>query len=427
MSQALINAARSEVEKHQKAIDAKFAEMEARADQQPTADEKSWLMAATKSLSEAASQVKDFEAASSASADAKAAMERWSLTPGDERKEAAVEHAGKGAMMTLGEIFTGHASYKSFIGANAREGRIPDSVKGFRLDPVEVKTLVTGASSTQAGALIVNDRQSEITDLAPFRPRSVRDIFRALTTTSDTIEYARVVTKTNAAAPVAEATSVSNGLKPESGMTLEVVTTNVETIAHWIPVTKRAFADAAQLRGLIDAFLIDGLADNVETQVVAGNGTSPNLMGLVNQSGIQTHVIGAALDLDEVLAMIVKVREVARRQATFIGLHPNDFWTADLAQKKDGQNRYMLLDPTRSVDVVALWGLMTKVSDAFTAGSPVVGDGRYGAIWDREQASVTATDSHSDFFVRNLIAVLGEQRLGFGLFDPQAFVKGTAV
>jgi HK97 family phage major capsid protein len=49
----------------------------------------------------------------------------------------------------------------------------------------------------------------------------------------------------------------------------------------------------------------------------------------------------------------------------------------------------------------------------------------YGVVYDREQATVTATDSHADFFVRNLVAILAEMRAAFAIMRPSAFVKIT--
>src|SRR5690606_31860244 len=109
-------------------------------------------------------------------------------------------------------------------------------------------------------------------------------------TTSDTVEYVRVTGKTNSAAPVAEATSAAGptveegvltpaaggGYKPESGMALERVSTTVKTIAHWIPITKRAASDAAQVRTLVDSFLRYGLNEELEDQILNGNGSGEN-------------------------------------------------------------------------------------------------------------------------------------------------------
>jgi hypothetical protein len=43
-------------------------------------------------------------------------------------------------------------------------------------------------------------------------------------------------------------------------------------------------------------------------------------------------------------------------------------------------------------------------------------------LWDREQAAISVSDSHADFFVRNLIAILAELRAAFGVIRPPAFV-----
>lgn len=428
MSQAAINQAREAATKAKAKLDAKLAEIDGRDDKNPTVDEKSFLVEATTEMTEAISTAKTLEAAANSSDEAKAAFDRWAL-PADEAKEAAREHAGKGhSTVSVGELFTGAKSYREFVKMNSTGERISDSVHVGHFQVAEAKTLLTGLSSTSGGAMVINDHQPGVTDLVPFREFMIRSIFRQLTTASDTVEYTRITTKTNAAAPVLEATATSgtSGAAAESALAFEVVTTNVESVSHWIPATKRAFADAGQLKGIIDAFLIDGLEDKVETQLLNGDGTSPNLRGVINQSGVQTKIISTTLDLDETLAMIALVRTVGRRSANFLAVHPDLFWTSDLAYKKDGQGHYLLLDPTRSVDVINLWGLQTKVTDAVPSASPIVGDGRWGAVWDREQSSLSASDSHDNFFIRKMVAILGDTRLAFGLFDPQAFVVGTA-
>jgi HK97 family phage major capsid protein len=103
---------------------------------------------------------------------------------------------------------------------------------------------------------VQNDWRGLQTGLEAFqRPLRLRDVVTPGSTTSDTIEYARITGVTNNAAPVPEATEVAgtSGTKPMSGMTTAKVTTPVRTIAHWIPVTRRALSDAAQIRTLIDA------------------------------------------------------------------------------------------------------------------------------------------------------------------------------
>jgi len=43
-------------------------------------------------------------------------------------------------------------------------------------------------------------------------------------------------------------------------------------------------------------------------------------------------------------------------------------------------------------------------------------------LWDRERATVSVSDSHEDFFIRNMVAILAEMRAAFGLIRPSAFI-----
>jgi hypothetical protein len=56
-------------------------------------------------------------------------------------------------------------------------------------------------------------------------------------------------------------------------------------------------------------------------------------------------------------------------------------------------------------------------------GVGYVGNFKTLILWDREQAGVQMTDSHNDFFVRNLVAILAEARAAFGCLKPSAIVE----
>jgi HK97 family phage major capsid protein len=63
---------------------------------------------------------------------------------------------------------------------------------------------------------------------------------------------------------------------------------------------------------------------------------------------------------------------------------------------------------------------------AMTEGTALVGAFGSGAqLYDREQASIRISEQHSDFFIRNAIVVLAEQRLALAVKRPEAFVKVT--
>jgi HK97 family phage major capsid protein len=350
--------------------------------------------------------------------------------------------------MTLGEAFVKSPVFTDFIGQfKGSDGRIREvqniKTASFDVPGFGAKALVTGASDTSGGAFIRNERLGGMTDLIGQREFTLRDLCTNITINSDTFEYVQVTGKTNNAAGVAEATTsadpaisgatpgpytvaAASGVKPESDLTFAVVSSPVETIAHLMPITRRAAADAPQVRQMVDAFLLYGLAEEEEDQILNGNGTSPNLRGILNVSGIST-VGSAGTDIDAIVDAIRTIR-ADRRRPTAVVVHPNDWYSTGFLMAKDSQNRYLLGDPRASIDQLnTLWGLRVVVTEAMTENTALVGDFSQAVVADRQQAALYMTDSHKDWFGRNLLAVLAEERLGFGLLDPDAMCTVTSI
>ena len=107
---------------------------------------------------------------------------------------------------TLGELFTESDVYRDFGQKYFRAGSIPNQVKGIQSGPfqVDAKDLVTGASSTSAGAMVRPDLYAPVTDLVGERELTVVDLVTKGTTESDSVDYVRVTSKTNNAAAVAK-------------------------------------------------------------------------------------------------------------------------------------------------------------------------------------------------------------------------------
>jgi HK97 family phage major capsid protein len=348
---------------------------------------------------------------------------------------------GKTGFKTLGQMYVESAEYKGLM-AQFPSGNIGKEAR-VSSHPFGVKALLTGLSDTQGGAFITTDRQADV-EMLGRRPLTIRDLVSKRTTTSDTVDFVQQTTQTAAAATVAEATSSAapttgassgaalilnpgGGYKPEGTMAFQVVTANVKTIAEWIPATKRGLADASQLRGLIDQELRDDLAEEEEDQILNGNGTGENITGILNTSGIQTQalsslVAGVDPKTETLLRAKTKVLTVGRSRPTGVVINPVDWEAITLAR--------LAKNPANEGDGIAverIHGMAVVQSEAMPAGTALVGDYRKAVIWDREQSSITATDSHADFFIRNLVAILAEERIAFGVLRPKAFVKATIV
>jgi hypothetical protein len=266
---------------------------------------------------------------------------------------------------------------------------------------------------------------------------SLRDVLINGQTDSDALIFFREAAFTNNAAGVAEATATSgaSGLKPESALTYEQATAPVVTIAHWIPVTRQALQDFAQIQTLIEQRLLDGLRLEESDQLLNGNGT-PDLTGLLNTGSVQ------ALDntywtsnpvpdegsgnenFNRILMARVAIRITGRARANFAVMHPTDL--AKFLMYTDGNQNYIAGGPFSGSGVANLWGLRLVEDENIAAGTALVGDGRMAAVWDRMQAQIFI-DTIDDQFVRNMLTILAEERLALTVFRPQAFAKVTLV
>lgn len=349
------------------------------------------------------------------------------------------KHVQPGQGKSLGEKFTEAPEFKGWLTSlTSGSGRIPDSVKGLNSPAVDfrMKDLVTGVSDTSAGALVNTQWLGLLDGLAQFqRPLTITDLITRGQTGSDTVEYARVTGFTNNAAPVAEATTAAgadvnatgdalelpagSGVKPESGVALEKVTASVKTIAHWLPSTKRALSDAAQIRTLIDQFLRYGLEEELEDQVLTGDDTGENFEGILTVGGTQAQAWDTDL-LTTTRKARTLVRTVGRARPTAFVFHPNDNERIDLLKNNNGD--FYFGGPSSNPSA-PLWGLPRVESEAMPEGTGMVADWRMAILWDREEASIQVSDSHADFFIRNLVAILAEMRAAFGVIRPKAFVE----
>ncbi len=355
----------------------------------------------------------------------------FDMAAGGQKQQPRVPN-GKGE--TLGEQFVNSSEFKDWMTRVAPSGHVPESAKGLHSPAVEFKslfgrkTLITGDSDTSAGAFVQTDYTGIYEPLGRY-PLTVRGLVSMRRTTSDLVEYVRQTTKVAQAAPVAEAnvttyaggsTEVS-GEKPEASMAWEKVTTDVKTIAVWIPATKRALSDAAQIRGIIDQELNADLEEEFEDQIVNGDGSSENFTGILNTSGILTQ----AWDTD-ILTTIRKARTAiqttGRSNPTALVINPADAETIDLL--KDDQGRYYYGGPAEG-GVMRVWRVPVVESETIAEGTGLMGDFRKAVVWDREQASLQVSDSHEDFFIRNMVAFLAEMRAAFGVIRPAAFCEIT--
>ena len=75
-----------------------------------------------------------------------------------------------------------------------------------------------------------------------------------------------------------------------------------------------------------------------------------------------------------------------------------------------------------------LWGYPVVTSVNLGAGTGIVSDfKRACTMWLRSGLTIAATDSHSDWFLKGIIAVLCSMRAAFGVPRPKAVCTVTGL
>ena len=275
-------------------------------------------------------------------------------------------------------------------------------------------TLSTLTPQSQRRPGIVASPQDETT---------VGDLVLPGSTDSNVVSYYEETTFTNAAATVAEGDP-----KPESALAFTERTDTVRKIATWIPATSEFLEDNAGIRSYIEQRLRFMVEREEEDQLLNGNGTPPNISGILDRS-IQS--IGSAgsdptSDADAIYRAITEVRVDGQAEPTALVIHPLSW--SNLRIMKDDNNAYQGPGPFAADNVERFWGLQVRVTPMIAEGTALVGAFRpHAQVFRKGGIRVLASTEHSTYFVENKVAILAEERLTLAVYRPLAFCTVTGL
>lgn len=332
----------------------------------------------------------------------------------------ALRPSGGQSVKSVGEMVTESAEYKALIGKSGANRMEQVIVGSF------FKTAILTAD--QQGSATVNTlvpSQSVGLIMPAQRRLTIRDLMPVGRTASNLVEFATENVFTNNAQiqGVASSPAQTDGqIKGESSITFTLNQVGVKTIAHWIPVSRQILSDAGMLQSYINQRLTYGLKLEEEDEILNGDGTDGHINGLRNQDTAFNGGVTNQTILDTLLKAMNQV-SLAEYEATGVIMHPTD-WT-NLCLLKDTEGRYLFSDP-HSMEQPRVWGKAVVPTQSMTLGQFQVGAySLASALWDREDATVRISESHSDFFVRNLLVLLAEERVALTVYRPTSIVGGA--
>jgi HK97 family phage major capsid protein len=312
---------------------------------------------------------------------------------------------------------------------------VASSLRGeVRLEKKDITSL-----SASAGALVRPDRDPTVYT-EPNRRMRIRDLIPSVPVTSGSVEVMRQTTRATNAGPQQGLSNSSTAqgagefkAKRESNAVFSLETYPIRTIAHWVPASRQVLADAPQLRSIIDIDLNYGLQLESDDQLLNGDGTGQNLTGLMVDSdvpdigglpsGTDTDYLGAAM-IDHIRSAITECQTSEYYNINAIIMNPVDWAVIETAKATDGHYLMVAMPSTTSEERV--WRVPVIITNAMTASSFILGDFTLGArLYDREDVTVRISESHEDFFVKNGVAILGEERYTMAIVRPLAFAKGS--
>ncbi len=227
---------------------------------------------------------------------------------------------------------------------------------------------------------------------------------------------------------VPDADSYTNGAKAwkkgetkgQTSFLWKKVSAQLETLAHYIPVTKLEMMDYGQLASLINTELLYGLRAKLAEAVVAGE-TEGGIIGITKADGVQKYTAKTGDSLtDSVFKMANDVRLASGFIATHVAMHP--YVSESIQLEKDKNGRYI----NQIVN-----GKLFALSVVDDANLVTVGEtsSTYGmAVYYNNAATVFTKHSDevsiglvNDQFVRNEYTILAEGTHGLKIARPNAF------
>jgi len=257
-------------------------------------------------------------------------------------------------------------------------------------------------------------------------PDRVLSHFPVTATGAPSIEYIRHSSTTGAPATVAP-----GALKPELVLNTSTLIATARKIAAHSAVTTESLTDFPSFQQYLTHELTRQIIDVENQQLLLGDGTGTNLLGLLNTTGIITRAVNPGPPAEVAIETIEEAKTDIRigssfAEANITVLHPLTW--SKLRRTKDGQGRYLVdADPTKA-EGNSLWGLEVVTTTVMPVGTALVAASDSAAvIYERMGISLMASSEAGTDFTMNLVRFVAEERLALAVTRPSALCKVTGL
>jgi HK97 family phage major capsid protein len=321
--------------------------------------------------------------------------------------EIATSDAVEVAAKTPGEAFVNSKEYKAIV-AKAKEEGFPR----FTTPEIEMKAPgdpVLEGTGNNADAIAPTWFGLESPGLVQFPLRLVDVMNVVQLTTGNAANYPKVTSRS--ITDMTDTAEAENKAGAEFGF--DFVT---ETLKKWTAfggASEELFQDAPTLTNYINTEL-GVMALQKEERYIA------TTLYTASTTAADGTGIGGVAGYDAVAEAIAMV-QIAGGTPNAVVINPMDFWRLSVTQNTQG---YYSGGPY-ATPRTGLWGTVREVlTTAVPEGTALVGDFQRGARLFRKGGLRTdSTNSHDDWFRKNLVAIRAEIRSVLGVTYPEFFVE----
>ncbi len=325
----------------------------------------------------------------------------------------------------------GAKSLGEFFVKGLREGELSHlkSTRGFSISTPEYKGPATkAASDTHSTPQLYTDtvlQQVDTTLVRGYRRPLVTDLLGTGSISGTSVKYFIEGALEGSPGMVA-----AGAQKPQIHLGDPTYRTDeVKKIAAWWDMQDEMIEDIPFWVSEINGRGLQKLSEVEENQLLNGDGTGQNLLGVLNRDGVQVHA-GKADDIaDELYKAMSKVQLATGLVADGLIINPVDYQALRL--NKDGNGQYFgggyFSGQYGNGGIVwqpPVWGLNTVVSVAAAAGSPVLGAFKQATtVYRKGGVRVESTNSDQGKFTSDIYTTRIEERLALAVRVPSAIVK----
>ena len=330
--------------------------------------------------------------------------------------------------VSLGESFVNSKSYTSYMenGQSGVDTTVPFSPMGYKA------TLGAGTTNNYPPEVL---RQPGVLEKALRDPNAVIGLFDQIETDQNAFQYLEETTFTNNAAEAAE-----EGAAGEAALDFTEQTAAIRKIAVFLPVTEELLADVSGIQGYINSRLSTMMRLRLDGQLLAGDGTAPNLEGLldagkssVNSLDYSSEFNGNLGRIGAIYKAITDIRTNAFVEPDAIVMHPGDWnevvTSVSTIETSGSKNPiFVAAGGFGAGPAASIWGLNVIPSTAISEGTVLVGrfgGGEAAHVVMKQGIDIAVSDSHSDFFTKGKVAIRATMRVGFPVYRQGAFTKIT--